>query len=322
MAISLANPPRYLGMDQNEVQHPLMKPLSYNGGYDSSGINPNGMYTGGVLPAQPLSQPMGTGGVLPAQPVTTTAAHPVQTGGALPAQVVQTAAGPVAATAPAATAAATKPATDINSLLQNLWGSVGGNQALQNPAELANQYMAQILGADSPYIQSARQHGVEQANARGMLNSSIAAGASQRAAIDAAQPMFQAATGLNAQRENNNFQGMMQRTQLGMGLLGQRENNAFQGDQAQRDRNLKIKLQSDAAYQQDWLSNQDFTRQFNAALSMIPIQTANQFMQNIQQYAIENPEIYTPQMINGMQNFFSQSMATLLAKYFPKGGTS
>jgi hypothetical protein len=86
------------------------------------------------------------------------------------------------------------------------------------------------------------------------------------------------------------------------------------------DRDLKTKLQSDAAFQQNWLSSQDFTRQFNAALSMIPINTANQFMQTIQQYAIENPEIYTPEMISGMQNFFTQSMSSLLNQFFPDLG--
>ena len=314
MAISLSSPYR-----------PRTEPLvpgqgigrlpTQPGGYDSSGINPNGMYTGGNLPATqlPLNTPMQTGGNLPAQQVPGAPA-PVGT----PPAGVPGAPAPV----PAAGAPAAKANFDINSILQSMWNANGGNAPQVDPAQLANQYMASILDPNNPYIASARQHGVEQANGRGLLNSSIAAGASQRAAIDAAQPMFQQAYGLHSQREQNQFQGALSRTQLGMGLLGQRENNAFQGDQAQRDRALKIKLQSDSAFQQDWLANKDFTRQFNAALSMIPIQSANQFMQNIQQYAIENPEIYTPEMINGMQNFFSQSMATLLAKYFPKGGTS
>lgn len=46
-----------------------------------------------------------------------------------------------------------------------------------------------VLNSDNPYIQNARQQGLEHASNRGLLNSSIAAGNSQRAAIEASQPI-------------------------------------------------------------------------------------------------------------------------------------
>jgi hypothetical protein len=44
-----------------------------------------------------------------------------------------------------------------------------------------------VLNSDNPYIQNARQMGLEHASKRGLLNSSIAAGNSQRGAIEASQ---------------------------------------------------------------------------------------------------------------------------------------
>lgn len=291
----------------------IMPPATNTGGGLQAMAAPT-VNTGGGLQAAGVPA-VTTGGPNPAVPGNTGIVPPVvHTGG--PGQVM-----------PGVPAQPGQP-FDVNSILNQLWAGQGGNQPRVDPAALANQYMVSLLGANSPYIQSARQAGLEEANSRGLLNSSIAAGASQRAAVDAAMPMFQAAYGLNSQREQNAFTGALQRTGLGMDLIGQRENNAFQGSQAdlqrqfegqqaQLDRNLKQKLQSDAVYQQDWLSKQDFTRQFNAALSMIPIQTATQFSQLVQQYALENPEVYTPQVISGMQTFFTQTMGSILKQYFP-----
>lgn len=301
----------------------IMPPQTNTGGGLQATVAPQ-VQTGGGL--QAYVAPNGNTGIVPPNvqtggpgqvqvPTVLNGGLHVTTGGGLPpVQGVPAAPGTTPTPAPVP---APGQQFDVNSILNQLWAGQGGNQPQVDPATLANQYMTSLLGSNSPYIQSARQAGMEAANARGLMNSSLAAGSAERAAVDASMPMFQQAYNLNAQREQNNFNGSLQRTQLGMNLLGQRENNAFQGSQAQLDRNLKEKLQSDAVYQQNWLSNQDFTRQFNAALSMIPVQTATQFSQLIQQYALENPEVYTPQVISGMTTFFSQTMGNLLKQYFP-----
>lgn len=310
----------------------IMPPTTGTGGLDAP-YTAHTVNTGGGLQASVA--PNGNTGIVPPN---------VQTGGGLPPQIPTVQNGglhvttggplppvqgtPTGTPAPTPTPANPAGAMDVNSILNQLYGANGGNAPQVNPADLANQYMMSILGADSPYIQSARQAGLEAANSRGLLNSSIAAGASQRAAVDAAMPMFQNAYQLNAQREQNNFQRTQNAMNLGMQLVGQRENNAFQGNQNelqrtyeanqnQLDRNLKQKLQSDSVYQQNWLQSQDFTRQFNAALSMIPIQTATQFSQLIQQYALDNPDVYTPEVISGMTTFFTQQMGSILKQYFP-----
>lgn len=57
-----------------------------------------------------------------------------------------------------------------------------------------------ITAADSGYMQLARTSGLQTANKRGLLNSSLAAGASQAAAIAAAAPLAQQNAGQAAQR--------------------------------------------------------------------------------------------------------------------------
>lgn len=67
---------------------------------------------------------------------------------------------------------------------------VNYNQQLSNSLE-------HFMNPNSAYIQQARQRGAEVAATRGGINSSIAAGASERAALDAAVPLAQTATGMN-----------------------------------------------------------------------------------------------------------------------------
>lgn len=58
--------------------------------------------------------------------------------------------------------------------------------------------LERFMDPNSAYIQNARQRGVEMAATRGGINSSIAAGAAERAAIEAATPLAQTATGMAA----------------------------------------------------------------------------------------------------------------------------
>ena len=55
--------------------------------------------------------------------------------------------------------------------------------------ETVSGQLNQLLSKDSQYIQSARNSGMAQANSRGLLNSSLAAGTAEKAAIDAALPI-------------------------------------------------------------------------------------------------------------------------------------
>ena len=119
-----------------------------------------------------------------------------------------------------------------------------------------------------------------------------------------------------------------------------REGRAFESEQAQLNRTQNVndqllnselnlrnmtadnffrsQMQNDATMQQDWLNSQSFSRQFNSALSMIPISSAADFSNYLMQAAINEPEVYTPEIMSGMSSFFTQNMSALMSMYFPE----
>ena len=76
------------------------------------------------------------------------------------------------------------------------------------PEETVSGQLNKLLAEDSVYLQSAKSKAMELANQRGLINTSLAVGSAQRAAIDAATPIAAqdastyAASGLSAQNAN------------------------------------------------------------------------------------------------------------------------
>lgn len=144
------------------------------------------------------------------------------------------------------------------------------------------------------------------------------------------------ALGINADMANNMANRMLQ-------LQMQREGNAFTSEQNQLNRTQNVndmllqnelglqnmtaenffrqQMQADATMQQDWLNSQSFSRQFNSALSMIPISNAADLNNYLMQAAISEPEVYTPEVLSGMSSFFNNNLLALLQQYFPNGAT-
>jgi hypothetical protein len=139
------------------------------------------------------------------------------------------------------------------------------NQTVQNSLDF-------FLNPNSDYIQNARQRGVEYAASRGGLNSSIAAGASERSALEAVMPLVQ------------------------------------QSQEVQKTR--------DALAGQDWLDTQAFNREFQGQLAMLPVVNSYNMLQNVQQFALQDPELYSPDVISGYSNFFNNNMKDIMNQYF------
>lgn len=169
--------------------------------------------------------------------------------------------------------------------------------------ELVSHQLTGLLASDSPYIQNARQSGIEQAASRGMLNSSLAAGNSQREAIAAGMPIAAADAGafgtaasenlgyLNqmAQQEaqisgqerianaNRQAAGANAASDSAAALQRQREALAFQGEQAGLDRNQQLGMAQFGlganltqlgygAQWDNWLGDQNMGRQMERDL--------------------------------------------------------
>ena len=157
-----------------------------------------------------------------------------------------------------------------NSQAQGIYGTdnraytrnVTGNELVQNR-------MQGLMNRGGAYMQNAAQRGMETANRRGLLNSSIAAGSAERSSLEAAMPIAQAdaATygrtqsenmgalnqGLMQERDiinqqtmeglraassgqNAQLQAMLAREGMQLELQRQRENLAFSGEQQGLDR--------------------------------------------------------------------------------------
>lgn len=94
-------------------------------------------------------------------------------------------------------------------------------QNLRDPNEMVQSSLEAMLDPSSSYIRNARQRGAEYAASRGGINSSIAAGASERSAIEAAAPMAQQALAIQAQREQVQAEDWMSEQNFNRSIQGQ-----------------------------------------------------------------------------------------------------
>lgn len=175
----------------------------------------------------------------------------------------------------------TASATDVNWTDPGGWGAddvdaefsaagiLQGPRDITDPERVAWQ-LNQLLDENGQYMQSARDYALEGANARGLLNSSIAVGASQRAAIDAGLPIAQqdaqtyATSGLsaqeagqqaaldaaNAQNQFNAQRALNQQNISGNIALGEQESAAAMSQ-------LLTRLNNERAMQAEALRNGD-----------------------------------------------------------------
>lgn len=96
---------------------------------------------------------------------------------------------------------------------------VGYDPALRNvdPNQTVSGQLNKVLASDSPLMTQARQQTVEQANARGLQNSSMAAGAGESAAIGAALPIATADANTYGQTAQQNVEAKNTASQFGAG---------------------------------------------------------------------------------------------------------
>jgi hypothetical protein len=103
---------------------------------------------------------------------------------------------------------------DVSKFFSTMAGPMQGatTYSPSKDALVANQLNA-LLAQDSPYLQSARTRALQYAGGRGLLNSSIAAGAGETAAIDSALPIASqdASSFLTSQRDNAQAQNQFAR---------------------------------------------------------------------------------------------------------------
>lgn len=279
-------PPGYVAPPPPAI--PMPKPLL---------PKPTGAVTGGTAPVGTLS---------PNQVAYDSFGNITAVGGKTPVPTTGTASGITGVATPppapqmpppptAQVTGGTAPISTATPLVNSPFPTAQAPQQIYQPnmgaGEVVQGYLDQLLSSNSPYIQNARRSGMEVAAQRGLLNSSIAAGASQRSAIEAAQPIL---------NEINQ-------------LHNQREQLAFTGEQNQADRDQQITM----ARINDWAANNQFQREYNGQLSLIPITSVTALNNSLMQAAIENPEIFPPQIVSGLGEFFGTNLLSMLQQWFP-----
>lgn len=145
-------------------------------------------------------------------------------------------------------------------------------KAQPTPDTMVQNSLESMLNPNSSYIQNARQRGVEYAGQRGGLNSSIAAGASERSALEAAAPLV--------------------------------------------SQSLDIQKQRDQLEGTDWLQGQQFNRELQGQMTLMPVTNAFNMLNGLQQAAMSDPELFTPDVVSGYSNYFSQNMQDIMGQYF------
>lgn len=93
-----------------------------------------------------------------------------------------------------------QPTSTMGSLDQGMYNPTG------DAASIVNSHLGTILGSNNALMRNARTQGLEQAASRGLQNSTIAAGAAQRAALDYAMPLVGHAQDTFNQREHRGWQ--------------------------------------------------------------------------------------------------------------------
>lgn len=181
--------------------------------------------------------------------------YPVQTGGTLPA--TQT------------------PSTALSNFNFNQFRQPVALPEYTDPNTIVQNSLEAMLNPNSSYIQNARQRGVEFAQQRGGINSSIAAGAAERAALEAAAPLAQQVVDIQQNREN--------------------------------------------AQTANWLADQNFSRELQGQLVSAPLNSSLNMLETLNQYALQDPQLYTPAVMSGFTNFFNRNMQDMFSRYF---GTS
>ncbi len=148
-----------------------------------------------------------------------------------------------AAPAPAGALAgwATNPSAMTSADLATIAGPTQGPTAYKpDDSALVSKQLAALLSQDSPYITRARTKAAQYANRRGLSNSSMAAGAGEVAAIDAALPIASADAGtfFTAQRDNANAENTFARDANAFGRQGALAitNAGFQAGRDEADR--------------------------------------------------------------------------------------
>jgi hypothetical protein len=186
-----------------------------------------------------------------------------------------------------------------------------GQQAVTQqvtPQSTVSGQLGSLLSANSPYLEQAKLAAMNQASSRGLLNSSLAAGAGEAAAIQSALPI--ATQDANAyftqaqanQNARNQFGLNQQSSDLNADLA--RLNTALNTDSASRLARLNNDLQMQQNFGfQTQLANQNYQNQYGLNQQSYANNVGLQNLQTQNQLTLDNNTAANNQKIQGLTNY-------------------
>lgn len=201
-----------------------------------------------------------------------------------------------------------------------------------NENELSSNQLNSLLDQNSAYIQRARNSGLAQANSRGLLNSSMAAGAAQGAAIDAAMPMAMQQAGAYTNVGDRNMdaenQYLLQRDALGnaMNIANMNSGTSLEIARMNQLENQRQFDENTRRYDQEYATDQeryntDWQRQLDLQDRTNMLNRNNFIQSGIFNNIMSNPELWRdPEGSMGFANYYTQNFANLWDSLFPRGG--
>jgi len=262
-----------------------------------------------------------------------------------------------------------RPAQATTQPIAGVTGGVAGGQGLTDlpQYQFAEDRLTDMISGNSRYMQRARREGLNAAAARGGVNSSIAGGYALGAAIDRAAPIATAdaqftqedyLTGRRALLDdirsgNDSGRRMtedtnrgtiqdslaanenvreMGRMNLNADLTNQRDRSlsTLRRTEMQFETNLRDQLANNDAQRSAWLTQQSSLSNAYAQAFTDGYRSNLNFIDMIGQAFINDPEVYSPEVVSGMTNFFqsltsgtsNSAMAQILRSLMATGGVS
>lgn len=100
---------------------------------------------------------------------------------------------------------------------------------------------------------------------------------------------------------------------------GAAEREAFDTAERQAQQATQIDVNRQNTNAENWMAQQNFSRALMGQLTTIPLQSSLDMLSAVQAYGLQDPELYTPDVISGYSNFFQKNMNDILKNILKVG---
>lgn len=181
--------------------------------------------------------------------------------------------------------------------------------------ETTSGQLDSLLAGDSPVLQRARALAAQQANSRGLLNSSMAAEAGTAAMIDRAVPIANADANVYDTRARSNADAGNQSLSLGANIAAQmglqRGQQEFQAGESQLDRSQQTNLQTSQHQFQSGESALDRTQQTDLQKGQQQFQAGESQLDRTQQSTLQQMQIDAQRSLQESSQKFTEIQSQL-----------